>query len=158
MDYAKLLIDLRKIFRSINLENKKVEKKYGVSTPQILVLNFLNEQESFQSTSKEIKGLLNLNASTVTGIISRLEKKGFVARIPSKTDRRVVKITLTMVGIDLIKSLPRVLHEKLEDKLESLNDAQVEEIQKSINILVNLLNAEDVEASPVLTIKENLLD
>lgn len=158
MDYAKLLIDLRKIFRSINLENKKVEKKYGVSTPQILVLNFLNEQESFQSTSKQIKGLLNLNASTVTGIISRLEKKGFVARIPSKTDRRVVKITLTMAGIDLIKSLPRVLHEKLEDKLESLNDAQVEEIQKSINILVNLLNAEDVEASPVLTIKENLLD
>ena len=50
MKYTDILIDLRKILRSINLENKKVEKKYSVSTPQIIVLNYLNEQENYQST------------------------------------------------------------------------------------------------------------
>ena len=102
MEYTDIIISLRKVIRSINLENKKIEKKYGVSTPQILILNFLKEKEDCQSTATELKKFLNLNASTVTGIISRLESKRLIARIPNNKDKRVVKISLTIEGIKIV--------------------------------------------------------
>lgn len=156
MKYTDILIDLRKILRSINLENKKIEKKYGVSTPQIIVLNYLNEQDDYQSTSTHIKKLLNLNASTVTGIISRLVSKGLIARVPSQKDKRVVNICITMNGMDLLKSLPTVLHEKLAEKLEKLNEDQQIEIKNALELLIKLMGVESIDASPVLSSKVNL--
>ncbi|MDC1370364.1 MarR family transcriptional regulator [Flavobacteriales bacterium] len=158
MEYTDIIISLRKVIRSINLENKKIEKKYGVSTPQILILNFLKEKEDCQSTATELKKFLNLNASTVTGIISRLESKRLIARIPNNKDKRVVKISLTIEGIGLINKIPVVLHEKFAERLKKLDPKSIVAIQKSIEILVSLLDAEDIDASPVLSSIENLSD
>ncbi len=158
MEYTDIIISLRKVIRSINLENKKIEKKYGVSTPQILILNFLKEKEDCQSTATELKKFLNLNASTVTGIISRLESKRLIARIPNNKDKRVVKISLTIEGIGLINKIPVVLHEKFAERLKKLDPKSIVAIQKSIEILVSLLDAEDIDASPELSSIENLSD
>ena len=44
MQYIEILVKLRKIIRSINLESKKIEKKFGISIPQLMCLQFLSEQ------------------------------------------------------------------------------------------------------------------
>ena len=41
MNFIDILIRLRKIVRSVNLESKRVEKEQGVSIPQLLCLQFL---------------------------------------------------------------------------------------------------------------------
>ena len=82
MQYLEILVKLRKVIRSINLESKKIEKEFGISIPQLLVLKFLSEQKDYKASSKDIKTYINLNASTVSGIIVRLEDKGLVARLP----------------------------------------------------------------------------
>ena len=105
-----------------------------------------------------MKKFLNLNASTVTGIISRLESKRLIARIPNNKDKRVVKISLTIEGIGLINKIPVVLHEKFAERLKKLDPKSIVAIQKSIEILVSLLDAEDIDASPVLSSIENLSD
>lgn len=158
MVYTDILISLRKVLRSINLENKKIEKNYGVSTPQILILNYLKEKSEYQSTATELKKYLNLNASTVTGIISRLESKRLVAKVPNPNDKRVTKITLTVEGVNLLKKLPPALHERFSKQLEKLDKNELEKIKESINMLVKLMGAEDIDASPVLSTKENLSD
>lgn len=83
MTFSDILIKLRRIVRSVNLESKKVEKEQGVSIPQLLCLQFLAEQEDFKTNAAKLKTFLNLNASTVSGIIRRLEKK----RIGCKTSK-----------------------------------------------------------------------
>ncbi|MDA0701150.1 MAG: hypothetical protein O2965_02170 [Bacteroidetes bacterium] len=72
MDYTDILINIRKIIRSINLESKRIDKQYGISIPQYLCLNFLNTREIFRATAKEISIHLNLNASTVSGLTMTL--------------------------------------------------------------------------------------
>ena len=67
-----ILSDLRRIIRSVNLEAKRVEREFGVSIPQYLCLQHLNEQPDFIASMKEIKDALQLNASTATGIVQRL--------------------------------------------------------------------------------------
>ena len=55
MQYLEILVKLRRVIRSINLESKKIEKEFGVSIPQILVLQYLSEQEDYKAYSKDIK-------------------------------------------------------------------------------------------------------
>ena len=70
MTFIDILIKLRKIVRSINLESKRVEKEQGVSIPQLLCLQFLSEQEDYRTNAAKLKTFLNLNASTISGSAS----------------------------------------------------------------------------------------
>jgi DNA-binding MarR family transcriptional regulator len=156
MDYTDILIKIRRIVRSINLESKKIQKEHGVSIPQVLCLNYLNQQSDFQSTHKDIRTYLNLNSSTVTGIIDRLEKKGLVARLPKKEDKRTTYIALTSLGAKLLEKIPALLHERLSVKLENLSEEKIHELDDSLNVLIHYLDISDIDASPMITVEDDL--
>ncbi len=151
MDHTQILTNLRKIIRSVNLEEKRIEKEYGLTIPQLLCLNFLNEKDSYQASHKEVKNYLKLNASTVTGIISRLEEKGLVARLPSQLDKRVGLVTLTAKGAKLVEKIPEPLHEQLSFKLKQLSEDQLKVLQQAFDTIINFLDIENVDASPIIT-------
>lgn len=149
MDTTEILIQIRKIVRSINLESKKIEKEYGVSIPQVLCLQFLRQSKNYQAGQGEIRRFLNLNASTTTGIISRLEAKGLIARLPKSGDKRVVTIALTAKGDQLMEQMPALLHEKLKEKLENHSDNTIRSVQQSLELLVKILGIDNLEAFPL---------
>jgi DNA-binding MarR family transcriptional regulator len=154
MDITEILITIRKIVRSINLESKKIQKEYQVSIPQILCLSYLNSAPNFQATQGEIRQFLQLNSSTTSGIVDRLENKGLLVRLPKQGDKRVVNISLTSKGAGLLKQIPEILHIQLSEKLRLLPDNKLQQIQESLQTLVSLLNIEEIEASPIITIEE----
>lgn len=156
MDTTEILIKIRKIVRSINLESKKIQKEYGVSIPQILCLHFLKQAKNYQATQGEIRKYLNLNSSTVSGIIHRLEKKGLIARLPKSGDKRVVNIALTTNGDKLLETTPLLLHEQLSEKLKALDEKTLLQILDSLDILVRILNIEDLIASPLIAMDDSL--
>ena len=156
MDTTEILIKIRKIVRSVDIESKKIQKEYGVSIPQVLCLNYLHKSKNYQSTQGEIRKFLNLNSSTVSGIINRLEMKGLLARLPKTGDRRVVNIALTSSGDKLLSTIPPLLHDQLSEKLQKLEDVEVKKVEESLNTLVNLLEIQEIEASPMITIEGGL--
>ena len=158
MEPTDILIKIRKIVRSINLESKKIQKEYGVSIPQVLCLSYLHNADHFQSTQGEIRKFLNLNSSTVSGIIHRLEKKGFIARLPNQGDRRVINIALTTAGSKLISKVPFLLHEQLSERLRILDQNKLEGIEKSLDTLIDLLNIEEVHAAPMIAMDTEIDD
>ena len=118
----------------------------------------MHNAPNFQSTQSDVKKFLNLNSSTVSGIIGRLEKKGLLARLPKTLDKRIVNIALTSAGDELITSMPSLLHEQLSDKLNSLDSADLEMIEHGLDVLVRLLDIQAVDASPLITIEGDLED
>nr|WP_319400335.1 MarR family transcriptional regulator [uncultured Carboxylicivirga sp.] len=156
MDTNDILIKIRKIVRSVDIESKKIQKEYGVSIPQVLCLNFLHDSPSYQATQGEIRKFLNLNSSTVSGIINRLEKKGYLARLPKSGDKRVVNIALTSAGDSLLDRIPALLHEQLSEKLQKLDPRELEKVEHSLDTLVTLLDIEKIEASPLITMETYL--
>jgi len=152
MDTTEILIKIRKIVRSVDIESKKIQKEYGVSIPQVLCLNFLQKSSNYQATQSELKNFLNLNSSTVSGIINRLEKKGLLARLPKSGDKRIVNIALTSSGDKLLSTIPSLLHEQLSEKLQKLDQKELDRVEESLETLVRLLEIEQVEASPLITL------
>lgn len=153
MKTTDILIKIRKIIRSIDIESKKIQRDYGVSIPQLLCLNFLQREPSLQATQSDVRKFLNLNSSTVSGIIDRLEKRGLVARLPNPKDKRIVVIALTATGDKLLKSTPLLQHERLSDKLNALNDDELKKIWEGLDTLIKLLDLEEVDASPMLVLE-----
>lgn len=154
MQYLEILVKLRKIIRSINLESKKIQKDFGISIPQLLVLQFLSKQTDYRASGKDIKTYINLNASTVTGIVHRLEDNGLVARLPNTEDKRAMFVTLTAKGAELLKTSPTTLQEKMSKRLQKLSAKQIKELNASIEVLTLLMDAEDVDAAPLITLND----
>ena len=149
--YSEIMISVRKIVRAINLESKRVEKNFGISIPQLLTLKYLKEKPDYKTTMRSLREFLSLNASTVTGIVSRLETKGYIARLPDPSDKRSTPIVLTSKGDELIKKTNLSLHEKISKNLEALNEEEYGAIVDSFQTIINFLNIEDLDASPIIT-------
>ena len=145
------MISIRKIVRAINLESKRIEKDYGLSIPQLLTLKFLEEKVEYKSTMKEIKEHLSLNASTVSGIVARLESKGLIARLPNPNDKRSTPIILTSGGNKLIKQTDESLHERVMSKSNSLTDEEYQQILVSFKTIIKIFDIDDIDASPIIS-------
>ena len=75
------------------LERRAAE--HDVSMIQTRLLGVLRDR---RPTMNELAQLLSLDKASVTGLVDRAEGRGLVVRVPSQTDRRVVRVSLTDVG------------------------------------------------------------
>lgn len=155
-EHPKILTLIRKIIRSVDIDSKRIEKVFGVSIPQLLTLQFLDTQEDFMATSTQIKCHLELNASTVSGIINRLITKCLVVKVPNPNDGRGYFILLTAKGSKLLKKSPVTLQETVSKKMESLSQEEIDILYKGVGLLIKLLEAEDLDAAPLITLSEDL--
>jgi DNA-binding MarR family transcriptional regulator len=137
----KILIDLRKITRAIDLNSKKLSSETSLTAPQVVSLIAVYHHGSL--TLAEIAEQVHLSSSTMVGIIDRLEAKNLVIRERSKTDRRQVLIRITDEGQKMAKKSPLPLQEKLIESLSKLPEAQQRNLAKSLELLVKMLDFKD---------------
>lgn len=146
-----LISNIRKIVRAIHLESKRIDKTYGVSVPQLLYLSYLKNCTDYKSSLTAIKKYMNLNASTVTGITTRLKQKGLLVKQNSNADKRVIEVVLTAKGLDLLQKAPLLMHEKLEKQLATLSSNDFNQLSDAIELLVNMLGAEHLEVASLIS-------
>jgi DNA-binding MarR family transcriptional regulator len=144
MEYTDILISVRKIARAIRLDSKRIEKESGLSLPQLLSLTYLGNCENYECSQLELRKYLQLNSSTVTGIVSRLIHKGYLAKIPSKADKRATWLCLTASGLKQIDKVPELFQDRLNAKLNDLPKKDVKSIEKGLKKLIQLLGDEEL--------------
>jgi DNA-binding MarR family transcriptional regulator len=112
-----------------NLQKSFSESGIGVTPIQVMLLFFLQQNDGLSLT--QISQGLMLENPTVTGLIDRLEKSGYVKRSDHPSDRRVYLVHLTEKGNKVAKkALPIVkkLNEQIKEgysKEEIVNFAKV---------------------------------
>lgn len=82
---------------AINRAYKPVLDRLGITYPQFLVLQTLNETDDGRSIGA-IADRLALEPSTITPLAKRLETAGLVTRIRNPADERQVRVRLTEAG------------------------------------------------------------
>jgi MarR family transcriptional regulator, lower aerobic nicotinate degradation pathway regulator len=75
------------------LERRAAEHDLSLAATRLL--GVLRDREP---TMNELARLLQLDKSSVTGLVDRAERRGLVARVPSAADRRSVLVRLTDEG------------------------------------------------------------
>ncbi|MDX6426594.1 MAG: MarR family transcriptional regulator, transcriptional regulator for hemolysin [Gaiellaceae bacterium] len=91
------------IGRKLALTSKAVSSAFnaalaaeGGSVPVWLILNALKEGR--WSTQLDLARSLGIEGPTLTRHLDNMEQSGFVARQPSETDRRAVRVEITEAG------------------------------------------------------------
>lgn len=153
MDSEKLcdevLVAIRRIVRAIDLQSRELVKRTGLTGPQNLVLKELNKLK--EATVTQLAGRINLSQATVTDILNRLEKKGFITRYRSDADKRCVLIRVTDSACDLLKSSPLLLQEKFVENFLSLKDWEQYQLLAALQQVAFMMDAKNIDASPVLS-------
>jgi DNA-binding MarR family transcriptional regulator len=75
---------------------------HDLSMVQTRLLGVLRDRHP---TMQELARLLELDKSSVTGLVDRAEKRGLVVRTPSIEDRRAVRVTLTSEGRGVVSAV-----------------------------------------------------
>ncbi len=107
--------------RTIIRKYKPFLDPLNITYTQYICLLVLWEKDKI--SVKELGERLMLDSGTLTPLIKKLEKQGFLKRIRSQSDERMISIELTDLGIDLkdkAKDIPRSIVQSLNIEL---NDA-----------------------------------
>lgn len=74
--------------------------------------------------ARDIEEVFHLSHPTVSGLLSRLEKKGFIEFRPDKEDRRCKRIYILEKGLELIETMHRVIQHNEELLVHNFTDEE----------------------------------
>ena len=86
-------------------------------------------------TMSTVAKALNVTLGTLTISVNSLVKKGYVDRVRSEKDRRVVLVSLTKSGIHAYKHHEKFHEEMIQSILQNLETDEQEVLHKALNKL-----------------------
>ncbi|GAB3030765.1 MarR family winged helix-turn-helix transcriptional regulator [Bowmanella dokdonensis] len=149
--HDELLIALRKVIRAIDLHSKQLERTAGLTGPQLMIMRSISRFDG--AMVRELADVNNLSPATVTSILDRLEIKGLISRERSSQDRRRVGVMLTEAGKALLAKAPQPLQEHFTRCFDELKDWEQSQLVSAMQRLADMMNAQDLDASPILDVQ-----
>lgn len=145
----RILAALRRISRAIDLHSRELARTYGLTAPQLVCLRELDRGGAL--LSGELARAVSLSPATVTGILDRLERRQLVLRERRTEDKRQILVRLTNEGQRFAREAPLPLHERFRRRLARLPAARRRAIEETLRELVEMMEASQIEAAPLLT-------
>ncbi len=143
-----LLVSMRKIIQAIDIHSRTLNKRFGLTGPQLVVL--LEIYQRGQISITPLSKATSLSQATVTDITKRLAAKGLIDRKKREDDRRAVSLFLTDAGLEVMKDLPSPLQETFTKRFSTLEDWEQMMILSAFERVVSLMSAEKIDASPIM--------
>ena len=153
-DHDEILIALRRIIRAVDLRSKTLVKETGLTAPQLVVLQALARSGATKPSA--LSRAVSLSQPTVTAILERLTAAGLVKRAKSETDRRAVLAELTEAGEAAAAGSPQLLQAGFIEAFHQLPSWERHMLIASLQRIASLMNAEQIDASPILAAGEAL--
>lgn len=94
--HIKFMIVMNKMINSIEKQVAPHWKALGINETEFFVLFALDANGPL--TIQEIGSKINMTSGTMTYVIDKLEKKGYIKRVRCEEDRRRIYIELTEAG------------------------------------------------------------
>jgi DNA-binding MarR family transcriptional regulator len=142
---ARAMDGLRRIVHALHIGTSASERAIGLSGAQLFVLRQLHT-ESEQSLG-DLARRTRTTPSSVSEVVSRLVKRGLVARESSARDRRRAVLTLTAAGAALVRSAPETVQDRLVAGFGRLDRASQRVLADAIESWLTASGLADVTAT-----------
>ena len=118
--------------------NQRV-RTLGITASQCAVLDYLITSRKEEVNQKDIEKALNLKNPTVTGLLKRLDEKGFILIVPNNKDRRCKNVYLTEKAYDIQKRMEADRKKIDKTLLIGMNKKETENLVKMLErVLYNI--------------------
>ncbi|MGQ4600348.1 MarR family transcriptional regulator [Nocardia sp. R6R-6] len=99
-----------------------IARRLGITMQQAELLCALDGR---QPSFGELAALLGCDKTNVTGMVDRLERRGFLVREADAADRRITRVVLTRPGMAVRGDIRAALAEELTDRLPRTDRARL---------------------------------
>jgi DNA-binding MarR family transcriptional regulator len=99
----------------------RIAATHGLSIVQARLLGILRDRSP---TIMELARFLQLDKSSVTGLVDRAQDRGLVRRTASTFDRRSVQVMLTVAGLELVDRATTAFEAEVEVLVADLSVAR----------------------------------
>jgi DNA-binding MarR family transcriptional regulator len=113
---------LRRISHVVYTKGREILGDFGITSPQFDALLYLHRDGDMPMGA--LCDRMSLACSTVTDLVDRMEKGGFVARERDQSDRRVIKVRLLPRGQEMVAKVMASRIRYLTDILSVLPPAE----------------------------------
>lgn len=137
-----------KVYHKFSCQTQILKKNYGITIHQANIILLLNNKDYISMT--ELSERVYLNKSTVSGIVFRMFKKGWVNVERFENDRRRLRITLTDEGKSLAQWLEASQVWNIFTPIGKLEGKKIEELLSSLKELVSHLDWSHPSSEDVL--------
>jgi DNA-binding MarR family transcriptional regulator len=133
---GRILNSFRRMVRFLRVSSRAAEKNLGLSGAQLFVLHTLGAEPGL--SINELAERTHTHQSSVSTVVTRLEKQGLVSRVPAPEDRRQARIALTSEGKSRLRRAPETAQERLLGGIARLStDDQAELARLLESVLQN---------------------
>lgn len=146
-----VLIALRRIIRAIDIHSRRLSKDFGLTGPQLLLLNEMAADG--RMLIGELAKKAHLSQATVTIIVDRLEDRVLVNRERDERDKRRVWVSLTGNGKKVLAEGPRLLQDTFLANFGSLEVEERQSILAALQSTARMMDAGDLPVMPILAVE-----
>jgi len=134
--------NLKRLFHLVNKNSRNMACDAGLSSSQLWALKVLSDEPESSMTVSALARRMHLNSSTVVRMLDGLEIKGYVQRIRSINDRRIVQITISDEGMEMVKNSPDAANDLLISGLRTLSDTKLHSIASGLTQLLAVIETQ----------------
>lgn len=140
--------EMRHVGRKINILSHKIKRRigkvaleYGISSMQAKILGFIyNNSPNMDIFQKTIEEEFDIRRSSVTSVLTLMEKNELIKRVSVSEDARLKKIILTDKGIEVKKIVYKEIIEIEKTISNILSDEELDIFINNLDILIKNLS------------------
>jgi len=141
--FEQVITVLRRIIRAHDLHSHMLVQRQGITTPQLLILRELSRVTDM--TAGELARRATFGQATLTGILDRLEARGWIVRSRCDRDKRRVLVRLTVSGHEALNRAPAPLQDRFVSAFGQLPDWEQSQILASLQKVAALMEKTEPE-------------
>ncbi len=141
--HAAALTLTRTLVDGLTRSARTVERRTGVTNAQLFLLQELSARPH---SVNELAALARTTQGTVSAVVGRLARIGYVRKSRSVSDGRVVMISLTAAGRRLLRGAPETTMATLLAAFDTLTAAEARALTAGLRALVRALRLTPAKA------------
>ena len=128
--YLPIIADFRAAMTALKCASSERLLRVGISMAQLHILYTL--QRTGEMPMSRLADVLNVSLSNATGLIDRIEERGFVERTRVPEDRRIVLIRVTDAGRRMLDEVDAISTELLRSVFARIGRSQLTLVGRAI--------------------------
>lgn len=151
----RIVVALRQIIRAVDLHSRQLVDAVGLTGPQLVTLQQAARLQPVSASA--LARAVHVSHPTLTGILTRLERRGLVRRTRGEADRRTVHVGVTDAGRAVLERAPSLLQDRFHAELSRLEDWEQQMTLALLQRVARMMGADRLSAAPLLEIREETL-
>jgi len=128
--YGPIIADFRAAMNQVKCASSERLVRMGISMAQLHILYTL--QRGGEMPMSRLAEVLHVSLSSATGLIDRIEERGFVERAHVPEDRRIVLIRVTDAGRRMLEEVDAISSELLRSVFGRIGRSQLAAVGRAI--------------------------